>query len=203
MGKIIFIVITFLVSSVTSGQSCTHADLSHNFTFLTKVQRIKIGAQNFDSCLISVSVVKKQSKKTIQTIKYTSTFLYSDAFQRCDFVRSFATGKNLKVEPLDNHYGDLVIADFNFDGKDDFAVISESGVSNGPYYRFYIQNKNGGFRCDKYLSDTMMYFPSNINQKKRTLTTYTLAGSVGVYRRLYFLNKSNEWRLISKKLVTG
>mgnify|MGYP003577160154 CR=1 FL=1 len=203
MKRLLFIIGCFFIGLDLFGQSCTHSDLSSVFRFITQVERINRGTESLDSCIITITILKKKSQKTLQTIKYSSTFIYENGFHRCAFVRSYSTGKNKKVEVLDNNYGDLVVADFNFDGKDDFAVVKESGVSDGPLYSFYIQSKAGRFSYDKYLSETVTYFPSNINPKKRTLTTYTTAGAIGVSCRIYKLNKSNKWTLVSKKLLTG
>jgi hypothetical protein len=202
MKKIRLIAACFFLTGVLHGQTCSHTNLSQHFTFITKATRFQRG-NDLDSCSITIAVVDKQSKKMVQSIQYSSVFLYNSTFRKCDFVRSFTTGKNVNVEPLDNNYGDLVIADFNFDGREDFAVIRDAGVSTGPLYSFYVQITKGVFKYDKYLSETVVYFPSNINPKQKTLTTNALAGAIGVYRRVYVLDKSKKWRLLSKKLITG
>jgi hypothetical protein len=198
---IVFLVCIFITSAIHA-QLCTHTGLSSAFTFSTTAERIKIDTVYRDSCTIRISIANKKSGKVVQVVQYSSTFLYEDVFKKCEQVRSYSTGFNSKAEALDNNYGDLVVADFNFDGKEDFAVIRESGVSQGPLYSFYIQSASNVFNYDKYLSETVVYFPE-INRKKRTLTIYTLAGSIGVSERIYKLDKLNKWKLVSKKLITG
>jgi hypothetical protein len=189
------------ITSAIHAQLCTHTGLSSALTFTTNVERIKLDTVYRDSCIIRISIANKRSGKTVQVVQYGSTFLYQDVFKKCERVRSYSTGFYSKAEVLDNNYGDLVVADFNFDSKDDFAVIRESGVTQGPQYSFYIQSAGGLFNYDKYLSETMVYFPE-INHKKRTLTTYTLAGAIGVFERIYKQDKLNKWKLVSKKLIT-
>jgi|GraSoiStandDraft_1057264.scaffolds.fasta_scaffold194696_2 hypothetical protein len=191
----------FFITSAIHAQLCIHTGLSSAFTFTTTVGRIKLDTVYCDSCIIRISIGNKRSGKTVQVIQYGSAFLYHDVFKKCENVRSYSTGLHSKVEVLDNDYGDLVVADFNFDGKEDFAVIRESGVTQGPLYSFYIQSVAGIFNYDKYLSETIVYFPE-INRKKRTLTTYTLAGAIGVFERIYKQDKLNKWKLVSKKLIT-
>jgi hypothetical protein len=197
---IAFFACIFITSAIRA-QLCTHIRLSSAFTFTTKVERIKLDTAYRDSCMIRISITNKRSGKTVQVIQYSSTFLYDDVFKKCTRVRSYSTGLHSKAEAPDNNYGDLVVADFNFDGKEDFAVIRESGVTQGPQYSFYIQSVSGIFNYDKYLSETMVYFPK-INRKKRTLTAYTLAGAIGVFERIYKQDKLNKWKLVSKKLIT-
>ncbi len=106
------------------------------------------------------------------------------------------------MEPLDNYYGDLIIADFNFDDKEDIAVIKDSGGSSGALYNYYIQNKDGKFLFDKFLSIKMESFPTVFNAKTRTLTTLVLAGANRVAKTTYRLNTTtNRWTTTSKSYL--
>ena len=201
MKKLPSLIFSILLSQILLAQNCSHTDLSRVFKFDIKIERIS-RINTLDSCIITITITKKKPDKFKQTIRYSSTFLYDSVFKRCSFVRSYTTGKNKNLEVGDNDHGDLVVADFNFDGKEDFAVVKESGWSDGPSYIFYIQSTSGSFARDKYLSDEVVYFPSAIDPMNKTLTTYALAGAIGVTRRIYKLDKANKWTLVSKKLLT-
>lgn len=184
------------------GQKCTHADLSRQFMFQTKISRLKQADSTPDSCVVTISTIEKLTKKTVQTITYTSNYFFSDVFQQCNSVRSYSTGKNKNGDVLDNNYGDFVVADFNFDGKDDFAATSDSGGNGGPSYNFCIQNRNGRFILDNYLTDTMIYFPDKFNKSNKTLTTLVHANSRQMSKTIYQLDsKTNKWRKISRQFL--
>jgi hypothetical protein len=112
-------------------------------------------------------------------------------------TRSYITGKNKNKQLVDNYAGDFIVADLNFDGREDFALPSESGASVGPYSVFYVQNEEGKFIRDIFLSDSVTVFPNEIHPKKRILVTYIHAGVCGVGQHKYKLNKANQWHQIS------
>ena len=157
-----------------------------------------------DSCVIKVSVFDKSTSKLIQAIQYSSEYFFDDAFNECANVRSYTTNVNRDSEALDNDYGDIIIADLNFDTKEDFAIKNNSGGNGGPEYRFYIQDTNGEFIFDKFLSKKMMFFPIHINKTNRTLTTLVHANALQLSETKYKLNINNQkWKIIKSKLVSA
>jgi hypothetical protein len=95
----------------------------------------------------------------------------------------------------------MVICDLNFDHKDDIAIICNSGGNGGPAYNYYLQGLNKTFNIDKYLTDTMSYFPAKINAKNRTLVTYVLAGVCCLGEHTYKLDGTNKWTEKSHKTI--
>ena len=50
-----------------------------------------------------------------------SAYVFSADFVNFEGSRSYITGVNKNMEVIDNNYGSFIVADFNFDKKNDFA----------------------------------------------------------------------------------
>jgi len=185
------------------GQLCNHHELSKTSDIKIEIKRINRNPQ-MDSCVIKVAIFVKSSSKLIQEIQYCSEYIFGDAFSDCGNVRSFSTHVNQDSVALDNDYGDIVIADFNFDRKDDFAIKNNSGGNGGPEYRFYIRDANGEFIFDKFLSEKMIYFPVRINNANRTLTTLVHANARQLTETKYKLNpETRKWKMVKSRLLSA
>ena len=197
MNKVIIILFFAGFSQLTFSQKCIHADLSDQFNIGTDFKRI-----NNDSCIVTVAIKDKESYKTKESIRITSMFLFDKVFKSCESVRSYQTHVNDTIQAVDNDYGDLIVADFNFDGLDDFAIIKDSGGNAGVLYNFYTQSKNGRFYLDKFLTDKMEFFPTRINVNEKTLVTYVHAGVCWIGEHVYKLNdKTQTWFEKSHKII--
>ena len=120
----------------------------------------------------------------------------------CNLCRSYQTGKNETVEEQDNDYGDIIVADFNFDKKEDLALKSDSGGNGGPAYKFYLQDSNGKFYLDNFLTDTMTYFPTHINKNNKTLTTLVHANAMELCKSIYKQDKATDkWKRAGRSWV--
>jgi len=180
---------------------CIQRDLSNSFDFRIKFKRIFFKNGDNDSCIIKVFILDKKTQKDVDSILITSRLMYENVFKNCDNFRSFITGKNKNKEAPDNDFGEFIIADLNFDSKDDIAIINDSGGNGGVFYNFYIQGENNTFTLDKYLTDSMVYFPSEMIKKKKMLITYVHAGVCGLGEQKYIYNSTNTWRMISHKII--
>ena len=197
MNKYKFLLILLLSSLITNGQTCFHKNLSKTFNFKIELKRIKA-----DSCKITLIVIEKKTLKNIQTIKLYSEFIFENDFKDCATVRSYTNGINKNRISIDNDFGDFIVADFNFDGKEDFAIKKDSGGNGGPVYSYFIQNNNSKFIFDNYLSNTMEFFPRKINNTKKTLTTLVHANAYEKCKKVYKYNsKTRKWKVISKTFV--
>lgn len=182
-------------------QICNHKDISTTLDFKIEISRINRDFQ-MDSCKIKVDVFDKSSSKLIQVIQYSSVSFFNDAFSDCGNVRSYTTNVNRDSDAVDNDYGDIVVADFNFDNKEDFAIKNNSGGNGGPEYRFYIQDTKGGFFFDKFLSEKMIFFPMQINKKNHILTTLVHANARQLNETKYKFNlRTQRWKIIKSKLI--
>ncbi len=115
--------------------------------------------------------------------------------------RSFITGKNLNAEKVDDYMGEIVVADLNFDGLEDFATPISTGADNGPHYAFYIQNKSRQFIYNDFLAENVVWFPDEINNTAKTFTTIVNAGAYAVSHTTYQYNsKTQTWKQIKKNI---
>ncbi|MFN8368635.1 MAG: hypothetical protein U0Y96_15475 [Candidatus Kapaibacterium sp.] len=116
--------------------------------------------------------------------------------------RSYTTGKNIKKQITDNYCGEIVVADLNFDGLEDFATPVDCGASNGSHYQFYIQNQQHEFVSNKYLTEEVMWFPEKINDSLKTFTR-VLPGSLYFifYKTYTYDTLLYKWRVIKSYSV--
>ncbi len=124
-------------------------------------------------------------------------------FIDCKTVRSYSTGINKTSKAIDNDFGDLIIADFNFDNREDFAVKNDSGGNGGPTYNFYIQDKNKNFTIDKFLTTQMEFFPSKFITKSKRLVTYVHANAYQLSENIFEYNeKLKKWKYKESRLIS-
>jgi hypothetical protein len=179
-----------------------HTELSNEFDVHVNFRRYFFKRTNReDSCIVEVLMQDKQSKATLDAISITSRLYLDDTFKSLDNVRSFSTKTNLNKEAVDNYYGDIIIADLNFDNKDDVIVINDAGGNGGTFYSYFLQNNNRKFILNNYLTDSMTYFPSKINSSNKTLTTYVHAGVCGLGEHVYKCSLPNKYTELSHKII--
>jgi hypothetical protein len=176
---------------------CSYTNLSDSFYFKVVSKRDKIVEEYSSSCLITLNIFKISSDKKNQTIFFHSPILFDTVFKDCGFIKSYSKNVNLEKEVIDNDYGDFIVADFNFDGQDDFAIKNNSGGNSGPTYYYYIQNKDGIFVKDSYLSEKMEYFPMKIDKENKLLVTLVHLSAVEQSEMTYSYNdKTKSWTRI-------
>jgi hypothetical protein len=185
-----------MISSILNGQTCTHVDLSNNYDFISNIERYKIN-DGPDSCIITVNIICKKTNHNVHTIIITDFLLSDSSYINCNNIRSYITQKNQNNVVIENDYGDIIIADINFDNKEDIAIKKEDGGNGGPVYVFFIQKDDSFFEYDKYLSEIMQYYPEKINKNKKTLTTFVRANTYQNCRTIFKYNqKKNRWKKI-------
>jgi hypothetical protein len=181
---------------------CEYKDLSDQFDIKLQIKRFRDTSGHHDSCIVKLRLTAKQTQRLLDSLQITSDSYYEMAFTNCDNVLSYATKKNINRKVVDNHFGDIIIADLNFDQKDDIAVMNDSGGNGGPFYNYYLQDRNSSFPLNRFLTDSMIYFPHKINSKAKTLTTYVHAGACGLGEHIYFLQKSTgSWKEKSHRII--
>jgi hypothetical protein len=202
MNKSFIMLFCFIGLCKGYGQICIHTDLSPKFSILNRSKRIKVKGQELDSCSIRVQIKDKRSNKILQELSFSSFLFNDDDWANCRSVRSYITGKNVKKEAIDNEYGDIIVADFNFDSREDIALKCDAGGNAGPYYNFYIQKPDGRFYLDPYLTDSMMLFPARFNGVKKTITTLGHSGVGHVGENVYRFDAiENKWLHVSYRRI--
>jgi hypothetical protein len=158
-----------LLTSFAFAQDCSYTNLSKEFDIKVTTTWYGSDAHTLsDSLDVTVDIINKKTKAS-QQIHFGSSWMLEDAYTNCNSVRSYTTGFNKTDEILDDDFGDMVVADLNFDGRDDIAFKQNAGGNGGPYYNFYFQDKTGKFVINDFLSTSMAYFPYKIIAEEKTL----------------------------------
>lgn len=188
-----FTILICLISFNVIGQTCSYENLSLNFNF-----KVIPTPKNDDLIQIVVEVTEKENSKSAQTLNIDCQGFYIDSFDNCKNVRSYSTKVNNQLPSGDeNDSGNFIVADFNFDGLEDFAIKSDPGGNGGPLYTYFLQAEDRKFYRSKYLTDVVQFFPTEINSAKKTLTTFLHANAYQKNRRIFKYNlKAKKWKLI-------
>ena len=190
---------SLLVNLPVNAQKCIHTKLSRQFDYMISV----IGPTHTDTSFsitsrknakVVLKVYTKHHKKLAQKIILKTDVLLEDAYDNCNNVRSYITSENRNKEAPDNEYGDFIVADLNFDGKEDLAIKYDSGGYPGPICAFYVQPDDMHFKNAVFLSEKMLFFPIDIDSKSKTLTTHAHADAYGYYESIFIYNpKTKKW----------
>lgn len=163
--KIVASALLFFVNHCAA-QNVVDSTTSTNFNFLIFV---KLKDKNtLGKAEIIVKVIDKRTEVETQTIKFASDFiLKSESFIQNRNNRYYPA--NVTIVSNENDCGDLIVADLNFDGREDLALKREEGGNGGPRYNYYLQTQSRNFIFDEYLTNEMSYFPDFINSQENTL----------------------------------
>lgn len=173
--------------------NCYFDQLSNKFNF-----RLIVNYVSEDSAIIIVTTSNKRTDDIVDSIMIQSEYLMlPPMYGDCKDVRSYSTGFNKNKEVVDNCPGDFIVADFNFDGLEDFAVAVDNGGNGGYIYSFYNQNKMGRFENDQFLTEEMQRFPVLFDEKRQKLMTSVHANAYQNCETVYQLS-SGGWKQISK-----
>lgn len=202
MLKRIFCSTLFFIvfGNASIAQTCLHKNLSVSYDYRITANKTKDEDDILKVKEIIVEVLNKSSNKIQQRIIIIPDEFSLGEFSDCKFTRSYITGINKKGEAIDGDYGDFIVADFNFDGKEDFAVKIGQGASNGSHYKFLTKRKNGTFKNDIFLSESVVNFPDSIDPKTKTLSTFIHANVNGYNENVYKYNLvAEKWVKIKTK----
>jgi len=193
-----------LLLTITLGafaQDCVHTNLSKDFDF--KVYAKWYGSAEHtvsDSLDVKIEIISKKTKAG-QQIHFGSAWMFEGTYTNCKYVRSYSTGFNKDSLYTDNDYGDIVVADFNFDGLDDVAFKQNGGGNGGPSYYYYIQDKKGKFIQHDFLTATMGYFPAEFVPLKKRLITRVHANAYQYSETTYQYDASAmKWKILKSEL---
>jgi hypothetical protein len=151
---------------------------------------------------VKLTILKKGTKKERQNIFFQAGFLFEQAYKDCNEVRSYITNKNWSKDVPDYDFGDLLIADLNFDGREDIAIKFDSGGNGGPFYNFYIQDDKGIFKIDHFLTESVRSFPTYINNKTKSITTQIHANVHQERKRTFqYSRRIKKWKLVKWIMV--
>lgn len=199
MKSLIAFIIIFTLSSATYGQSCVEKKISKNFDF--EIIKKSLDNQDLGEAEITVLITKKIGKSKAQILKFRSEFLSKSSFINCSNNFSKYNGRGSKLDSIENDFGDLIITDLNFDGREDLAIKREEGGNGGPIYFFFIQTVDEKFIINDYLSKKMMFFPIDIESETKTLRTYVRMNSSEDESLFYQYSESEKsWKITGRNV---
>ena len=193
---VLFLFTVAFVRTYSLAQECMHTNLSRQFDYKISATRKLAGDSTYYIVKVVLSIYSKKSKKLVQKINIAESNSLYDAFKSCKTVRSYITGYRKNADVLDYDYGDLIIADLNFDGKEDFIINGGYSVDAGPTYIFYMQDSPGHFVLNEVLTDSLASFPTHINPRQKTLTQiYVSVSGYQVTKTFRYNTQTQKWRL--------
>lgn len=180
--------------------TCDYKNLSKVFDLSLRVTKFR-NADGIDSCLVNLIFQDKKRLHPVDSLIFPTNLFLNETFENCNDVRSYTTGYNINKEIVDNMYGDIVVADLNFDGLEDLAIMNDNGGNSGPYYRFFLQENKQKFKESQFLRDSMALFPTKINPANKTLFIRSRVGFCMIGERVLAFNENKKWETKSKKLI--
>ncbi len=150
---------------------------------------------------VYVNIINKANSKVMYTIHRSGDEvgnLFEDTFNNSSSSRSYITGYNKSKMIVDGDFGDIIILDFNFDGKEDLAIKKDIGREC--FYDFYIQKSEKEYMLDNFLSNENLGRFPRIDFVKKKMTYAGVIGAGGWWQSEYIYNqKTNKWSLIKNK----
>jgi len=184
-------------STITKERLYDNLSYTHNYK-LTYLEHYK-GKEDPDTHYWTITVYDKNMKPVDSIVQ--PVFMYFAGLIDFSTARSYLTGVNRDKQVADNYAGDFIVADFNFDNKNDFAIINDMGGNGGTFYSYYLQQDKDKYVEDRFLTDSVTYFPA-INKANRTLTTLVHAWSCGNSEDIYTLQGA-KWKHTGHRLINN
>jgi len=200
------LILLTILSSIQA-QNCIHSNLSYKFNYELGIKKTVyidtfIESPRVRNVVAHLKIYNKSDKKIHQVLNINLPDLHLDSFNNCDSVRSYITGYGKNKEVDDYDFGDFIVADLNFDGKEDFAIKCHYTVDGGPDYMFYIQHSDGNFRLNNFLTTHMGGFPKYFDAKRKTLTTQLHANvSQEAKKKFKYNPRTHKWKLIKWVMI--
>ncbi len=141
---------------------------------------------------LKISIYNKETSE-VQEIYYQPRCIF-DFESLCSEVSYFKNNKKID-EGLEGHHN-FIIADYNFDGLEDFAILKDVGGGGGSWFTYFFQDKYGKFREDNFFPlNDVSSFPFEINPKDKTIKIGHPVGAMKAWSAVFQL-KDEGWEMI-------
>ncbi len=173
-----------LNANSNSFRYCSYTKLSKNFNI--EIYAYQKDNEDYDFSTLTVMFVRDKHSNEILDIKAIKQDIA--VFEEC----SYALYEKGEIDLVESP--DILVADFNFDNKEDIAVATYSGGASNPYvYTFFVQAQDKSYDLDDFLTDKVSY-PPRIDAENRTLYTYGHVSANEGYSYSYTLNSKGDWK---------
>ncbi|MEZ5046847.1 MAG: hypothetical protein R2831_07620 [Chitinophagaceae bacterium] len=170
-----------------------HPQLSNQFNIKVHVEKNQEHIQN-----MSLGIYDKKSNALLDSFIINTDNTYRNDLFYFQNTQSFCTNYNVNKENREYNTGDIIVADFNFDNKDDIAVRQFRSTDSNVNYHFYIQQNDHTFCYNSFLSESMSLFPSKIDKQTKTLTTEYKTNQKKTTQKNYRHSSANGWLLLQE-----
>lgn len=180
------------------GLQCEITNLSNIYDFKISGTDFENKDKNLNPLIAEISIIQKAHPNKIQKIRFepSSWVLFTEV--PCNAISYFEKKESIK-ENIENHHN-FIIADYNFDGLEDFAYVWDNGGNGGPLYSFYFQNNVGDFLEATDFPMQNGPFPSEINSMKKAITIRTPIGYCKSQTTIYNLKENGNWIVSSSEV---
>ncbi len=146
-----------------------HANILDGYTITTSLKRFENRYKTaVDSCQANIIITSLKTGNEVGNIEFYGSKWGEDVYTDCSRIHVY---KELDQSPdPDKDYGDLIVADFNFDGMPDIAYRRGFGKRGESFsvFNYFIQTRKGTFeRSD--LNFSMPIFPHVIDNQEKVL----------------------------------
>lgn len=117
-------------------------------------------------------------------------------WQKNNQTTDWILGKTKTNEGIEN-YHQFIVADYNFNGLEDFAILNYEASNAGPQYAFFLQNNKKQFKKQDAFPLQGSFFPKIIDPENKTLTISGPVGCCKINTTIYHLKPDNQWKMIS------
>jgi len=157
--------------------NCEPKDQAYQLKNLSKVFDFNLEASEYESekekeypTAIWITINKKDNQKWEKEIRFEPV--------------SWSMFKNIP-----NKY--FIVNDFNFDGLEDFAIVTNFGKE--ALYSYFLQDKKEDFIEDEKFPLQGKAFPFDINRNSKTIILKSTVGCCKINTLSYHLNDNGKW----------
>lgn len=168
---------------------CVFSDAASKFSYQIIATKFRDGGKVPSEVKITISDQKNKDQESAVIFK-------PEYWMKSDCSSISYLGKTKTNEGIEN-YHQFIVADYNFDGLEDFAILNYEGSNAGPQYVFFLQNNNKQFKKEDVFPLQGSFFPKSIDPKNKNLTISGPVGCCKINTTIYQLKPDSQWKMIS------
>lgn len=165
--------------------------VSSKFTFSITARKFRENSKVASE--VNVYIGDKKNPDQVVHLIFTPEYWMKNDLTAVSYLNKTAISEGVE------HYHGFIVADYNFDGLEDFAVLNYEGGNGGPLYAYFLQDRQGHFSREPAFPLQEGVFPKKIDPKTKTLTISGPVGCCSINTAVYQLKANNKWTMISSK----
>ncbi len=170
---------------------CTYNPVSAKFNFSIIVTKYSNDGKK--PVEINIAVSGKSNSSPPVNITFRPEYWINNSCSATSYI-----GRSNTNEGIEN-YNKFIVADYNFDGLEDFAIVNYEGGNGGPRYTYFFQDVNNHFIKNKAFPLQDGFFPKKIDNQNKTLTISGPVGCCKISTTVYQLKAKDQWATVLTK----